>query len=132
MSAPFRARNMVLVNVSRSARLSAISFGVIVLSAQRFQNGGAGVSWCHRSIRADVFVDACFLPPGLCLHPENHRRCIARFCFVEQCPTDGSVGLSLGMVKLLAVIFAQSLWVDANNFSYGFRSEERRVGKECR
>src|SRR5690554_2496688 len=52
MSAPLRARNMVLVNVSRSARLSAISFGVIVLSAQRFQNGGAGISWSHRAVGA--------------------------------------------------------------------------------
>src|SRR5690554_6489368 len=30
MSEPFRARNMVLVNVSRSARLSAISLGVML------------------------------------------------------------------------------------------------------
>src|SRR5690606_27755805 len=52
MSAPLRARNMVLVNVSRSARLSAISFGVIVLSAQRFQNGGAGVARGHGAVGA--------------------------------------------------------------------------------
>src|SRR5690554_2458106 len=69
MSAPLRARNMVLVNVSRSARLSAISFGVIVLSAQRFQNGGAGISWSHTAIARAVIN---FLFVGVSMLGQHH------------------------------------------------------------
>src|SRR5690606_6340899 len=67
MSAPLRARNMVCVNVSRSARLSAISFGVIVLTVQRFQNGGAGVARSHGAVRA-AMVNLLLIAPVICRH----------------------------------------------------------------
>src|SRR5690554_5903532 len=54
MSAPLRARNMVCVNVSRSARLSAISFGVIVLTLKRRQDSCSGVERGHRAIARAV------------------------------------------------------------------------------
>src|SRR5690554_1147226 len=67
MSAPLRARNMVCVNVSRSARLSAISFGVIVLTLKRRQDSCSGVARGHGAVRA-AMVNLLLIAPVVCRH----------------------------------------------------------------
>src|SRR5690606_12441881 len=78
MSAPFLARNMVLVKVNRSARLSAISLGVIVLASQCLKDGGAGIPGTHAAVRRGVCYLLTLRPSSLGLQIENRACSVSR------------------------------------------------------
>src|SRR5690606_17601961 len=104
MSAPFRARNMVLVKVNRSARLSAISLGVIVLAAQRFQDGGAGIPGTHAAIGRGVCYLLTLRPSSLGLQIENRACSVSRLRSLQKAGCDRRYSSRLALFVALGYL----------------------------